>query len=189
MASFLREPGRLGLEREKPGPQRQSWCGQSAPRVHGPGSGWRLGWGMAGDPSLGTEGAWSTPSVMGDAGDMGIGQATFPLPGFLEIVNAQGEVTITRGQVEFSGSVEKEGRRTELSAGSVPPTSETSAYHLGSVALSSSPSKGTENSSRGRTPGTRGLRAAPSAVSIPSPVPSPPPGVGTTTMPIYIWGN
>ena len=56
--------------------------------------------------------------------------------------------------MEFSGSVEKEGGRTELSEGSVPPTSETSAYHLGSVALSSSPSKGTENSSRGRTPGT-----------------------------------
>ena len=28
MALMPQEPGRLGLEREKPGPQRQSWRGQ-----------------------------------------------------------------------------------------------------------------------------------------------------------------
>lgn len=120
MASFLWELGRLGLGREKPGPQRQSWCGQSAQRVHGPGSGWRPGWGVAGDPSLGTEGAWSTPSVMGDAGDMGIGQATSPLPGFLEIVNAQGEVTITKGTGGILWKRGKRGRENRTLCGVSP---------------------------------------------------------------------
>lgn len=142
MASFLREPGRLGLEREKPGPQRQSWCGQSAPHVRGPGSGWHPGRGTAGDPSLGTEGAWSTPSVMGDAGDVGIGQATSSLPGFLEIVNAQGEITITKGTGGILWKRGKRGKENRTLCGSVPPTSETSAHHLGSVAVSSSPQQG-----------------------------------------------
>lgn len=80
----------------------------SAPGACGPGSGWRPGRGTAGDPSLGTEGAWSTPSVTGDAGDVGIGQATSALLGFLEIVTAQGEVTVTKGT---GGILWKRGKR------------------------------------------------------------------------------
>ena len=63
---------------------------------------------MAGDPSLGTESAWSTPSVTGDTGDVGLCQATSALLGFLEIVTAQGEVTVTK---RTGGILWKHGKR------------------------------------------------------------------------------
>lgn len=49
MASFLREPGRLGLEREKPGPQRPELVWSVCPMCAWPRervvSGWGYGWG------------------------------------------------------------------------------------------------------------------------------------------------